>query len=235
MDWQSIDDPGAGRNVVDKRVRSLLRDNDTFHLEIATAGAAQAGDMPRIVHGHLIALKVKAQRCLVAILWIPRAGKSHKVRGMVGTTAEWPSTADAIARFHPLGSADGARRGHDECMRVREPAATNVMWKITSGATIAASVANEPSYRPVKRGGCLNNRHELDGCQLRSAECSRQEEAKQACLSERHKNLIGRRRSRSKLSRVSAMSGASRLRDVQERCGSISIKRVHQNVLLSKS
>src|SRR5262249_57066694 len=100
--------------MADVWVDEISRHKCLSNLKIRAPGAAQSGDVPRIVDGNLLPVEVAAQPLL---LWREIAAyrrEPHEVRGVRRATAEWPSTADPITAVNCARPADSAGGAHDK-------------------------------------------------------------------------------------------------------------------------
>ncbi len=84
------------------------RHKDILYLEVATAGAPQAGDVPRVEDRHILAGEIAIDRRQITAVRLFDAAESHEPRRVMGAAAERPSPGDAIPAIHADGGAHSA-------------------------------------------------------------------------------------------------------------------------------
>ena len=107
-----VNDARLARHWRDKVVGMFCEDEDILHLEVAAPCAAKPGDVPGVMHRHLLGREVAADRRSAWCGRHPRYGsQSHESGGMAGPAAERPAPANPIASGNGFGQADRAGGG----------------------------------------------------------------------------------------------------------------------------
>src|SRR5690606_30959378 len=100
-------------------------DEDLVHLEVIAGRTAQAGGVPRVVHGDLLARHEEGDHAVVALVVLARglaaalveqrlAGEVRRVRG---ARCEGPAPGDRVAGVRGDGAADGPGGAGEDAAR----------------------------------------------------------------------------------------------------------------------
>ncbi len=182
---QPVDDAGLAGRRRDEVVAVVGGYEDAVHLEVAAPGAAQPGDVPGVVNGHLLAREVAADRRLAAAAAVFHGSQSHESGGMTGATAERPASGDAIASRDGLSRADRAGGAGDKCVGIGKPLLRGCVRQIAGDAAHAAAICDDPADGSVFGRCRLHHLHEIGGRQFGAAHRRRQPQAKQSGFGQR--------------------------------------------------